>query len=236
MSLWIKVFTSFYSHRKTIRLQRKLGFDALWLPPRLWAYCAENQPDGNLADYSPEELARLLGYNKNAKAMVQGMIEAAFLDDNPLRIHDWDVHNNYHGVYADRAKKAAQARWKKDEIRGDQDEKRGEEMSKHCSSIPSSNASSTTKSAGAAPTSQSDSDSEWIAELKASPAYEGIDVDREWGKMIVHSKVNKKQPTRRRFVAWLNRIDRPLQAPGNPLTHAIPKHVAGVQGAEAFGI
>jgi hypothetical protein len=111
MSLWIKLFTNFYTHRKTVRLQCKIGFDALWIPPRLWAYCAENQPDGNLANYSVEEVARILDYRKNAKTMVDALIHAGFLDPDPLRIHGWDEHNSFHATYSERARKAAESRW-----------------------------------------------------------------------------------------------------------------------------
>lgn len=59
------------------------------------------------------------------------------------------------------------------------------------------------------------SDSEWLASLKSNPAYVGIDVDREHGKMLAWCQVNRKQPTRRRFITWLNRAERPLEG-GSP--------------------
>jgi hypothetical protein len=65
-----------------------------------------------------------------------------------------------------------------------------------------------------APTAKrSDSDqSTWVEELKASPAYDGIAVEKEFHKMLEWCRVNRKQATRRRFVAWLNRIEQPLTA------------------------
>jgi uncharacterized protein YdaU (DUF1376 family) len=53
-------------------------------------------------------------------------------------------------------------------------------------------------------------DDDWIAALKANPAYEGVDVAKELGKMNTWCAANYKQPTRRRFVNWLNRCDKPL--------------------------
>jgi hypothetical protein len=50
-------------------------------------------------------------------------------------------------------------------------------------------------------------DSEWLARLAQDGTYQGIDVPREFGKMANWCKVNRKVPTRRRFVAWLNRIE-----------------------------
>jgi hypothetical protein len=58
-------------------------------------------------------------------------------------------------------------------------------------------------------------DGEWLDGLKANPAFAGIDVQREHAKMVEWGEVNHKQPTRRRFINWLNRCDRPLTAPAN---------------------
>ncbi len=74
--------------------------------------------------------------------------------------------------------------------------------------------------AGAAPASQSDS--EWLAGLKADPAYRGIDVDREHSKMMRWCRENRKQPSRRRFINWLNRVDRPMGNPANTSTQQQP--------------
>lgn len=54
---------------------------------------------------------------------------------------------------------------------------------------------------------------QWIAALKASPAYEGIDVDREIEKCRAWALTNGipvHLVSRKRFVNWLNRADRPL--------------------------
>ena len=111
MSLYVRVRTSFFSSRKTLRLRVLLGNDAYWIPVRLWAYAADNQADGNFAGYIPEELASALGYTGDANAMLEALLQAGFLDEG-LQIHDWDEHNGYHASYHERAKKAAAARWK----------------------------------------------------------------------------------------------------------------------------
>ena len=89
-----------------------IGDDALWLPPRIWAYCAENQPDGDLSTYAPVELAMLIGYNKDATSMLEALKACGFVTSDG-HIHDWDEHNGYHQKYSERAKTAADARWKK---------------------------------------------------------------------------------------------------------------------------
>lgn len=62
--------------------------------------------------------------------------------------------------------------------------------------------------AGAGPTG----DDEWMQTLKGNPAYAGIDVDREYAKMRAWCEAHQKQPSRRRFVNWLNRCERPIVA------------------------
>ena len=66
------------------------------------------------------------------------------------------------------------------------------------------------RAAVAAPTSMSDED--WLRSLSENPAYAGLDVPREHAKMVAWCGVNRKQPTRKRFVNWINRADKPLQS------------------------
>lgn len=102
--------TGFYSHRKTARLRAIIGDDAFWLPPRVWAYAAENQPDGDLSGYAAPELAMLVGYSKDATSMLQALKDCGFIDFDGM-IHGWMEHNGYHDKFAKRAKTAAAARW-----------------------------------------------------------------------------------------------------------------------------
>ena len=58
-------------------------------------------------------------------------------------------------------------------------------------------------------------DAEWMASLAASPAYAGIDVAREHAKAGVWHSERGRQLTRRSFINWLNRADKPLSTPTN---------------------
>jgi hypothetical protein len=77
------------------------------------------------------------------------------------------------------------------------------------------------RAAVAAPTC----DSEWLANLSSNPAYTGINVSAEFGRMQAWCAVNKKQATRRRFVNWLNRCERPMSAytPHKPFKIDLPE-------------
>ena len=56
------------------------------------------------------------------------------------------------------------------------------------------------------------SDADWLQSLQSSPAYKGVNVTTEYAKMQEWCAVNRKSPTRRRFVNWLNRADHPISA------------------------
>lgn len=69
---------------------------------------------------------------------------------------------------------------------------------------------------GMEPASPSASQEDFFAECRVNPAYTGIDVDREWHKMSAWCLANRQKPSRRRFVNWLNRADKPLTPYRNP--------------------
>lgn len=57
------------------------------------------------------------------------------------------------------------------------------------------------------------SDADWMASLAKSPAYKGLDVHVQFSKMTFWCETNGKLPSRKRFVNWLNRSEKPLAAP-----------------------
>ena len=141
--LYIRVMTSFYTHRKTVKLRIRFGSDAFWIPPRLWAYAAENQPDGDFSKYTSEEIAELIGCPSNAKTMLQALKDCGFIDENGF-LHDWKEHNGYHDKFASRARNAALARWSKEKspVPSKEESEKGnrkvESGDKHCLSDASS--------------------------------------------------------------------------------------------------
>lgn len=55
------------------------------------------------------------------------------------------------------------------------------------------------------------SDEEWLTQLSNNPAYEEINIKIEHAKMLAWCEVNQKPPSRRRFINWLNRVEKPLK-------------------------
>ena len=58
------------------------------------------------------------------------------------------------------------------------------------------------------------SDTEWMESLKNNPAYNGLDVNAVYHKMAAWCQVNNKSPSRKRFVNWLNREEKPMSVGG----------------------
>jgi hypothetical protein len=72
-----------------------------------------------------------------------------------------------------------------------------------------------TSSNGVKPLSKTQTVEDWLKELEADKTYSGIDVHREYGKMLNWCKIRRKQPTKRRFINWLNQAEKSL-----PTQHA----------------
>ncbi len=77
-------------------------------------------------------------------------------------------------------------------------------------SVMQSDTDTDTEKERSAKGSRSQSVEDWLKELEADKTYHGIDVRREYGKMLNWCKVKRKQPTQRRFVNWLNGAEKPL--------------------------
>lgn len=109
VSKYIRLFTNYFTHRKTLRLRTLLGNDAgYWLPIRLWCYAAENQSNGDFSQYAPDEIASVLGWPDNPVVLVEKLKQAGFMDEN-MKLHDWQFYNGMHELFADRARKGGLA-------------------------------------------------------------------------------------------------------------------------------
>ena len=131
-NLYVRLHSSFWTHRKTLQLRRKLGDAAFWIPPRLWSFAAENAPDGDLSNYQAEDLAMLVQYSGNAQEMLQALNDAGFLENGIIR--NWAERNSFHVTNHDRAKKAAEARWAKrtEKLSEEKDRDKDKEKEKEC--------------------------------------------------------------------------------------------------------
>ena len=70
-----------------------------------------------------------------------------------------------------------------------------------------------TNESASASRSQPVSDADWMTSLRDNPGYVGIDLEAQRGRCEAWCVTNGKTFSRRRFVNWLNRTDKPLSKP-----------------------
>jgi DNA-binding MarR family transcriptional regulator len=81
------------------------------------------------------------------------------------------------------------------------------------------------------------SDEEFLTSLKANPKYKGIDVDAVLGKMQAWCAEQKKTPSQRRLIQWLDTEDRPLTLVGkSTLIAAVKTEAPAEKQARLRGI
>ncbi len=134
-----RVHVGFFTHRKTLRLEREAGPAAVLAILRLWAYAAQNHPTGDLGTMDDLDIAAVCGWTDPATQLIDALVSCGFLDapqecaPDPVRIqsgsgadtkrircgyvlHDWSAHQPYVARRDERkacAKRANEARWRR---------------------------------------------------------------------------------------------------------------------------
>lgn len=75
---------------------------------RLWTWAMRFALDGNLGAYDPEDIARAVGWEGDAGALLDALTKAGFIDQDPIfgcTLHDWD---EYGGKVAEERRQAAE--------------------------------------------------------------------------------------------------------------------------------
>lgn len=110
MSQYIQLKTSFFTHRKTMRLRSLIGDAALWVMPALWCYALNSQTDGDFSKWQDQEVALAIGYDGDAKKLVDAMTDSEYMTPD-RHLHQWEEHQSFARMAGERARKAATARW-----------------------------------------------------------------------------------------------------------------------------
>jgi len=115
-----RIQPGFFRHHKTKALRDACGEHAVLCLLELWAYAAENAPDGNLDALSDASIERQAGWEGSAyeKGKFVAQLrdkESLFLDgENGKQLHDWQEHQPFLASKKKRsayAKHAARMRW-----------------------------------------------------------------------------------------------------------------------------
>jgi len=123
MNTDIRLSTTCFGHTKIIKLERRLGAEGVLSLIRLWVYTAQNREKGVLHDMTEEDIAIAAGWKEDETKFIETLCSLRLLDkDEWYSIHNWRKHNTYaafNEVRSEAGRKAAAARWGKDEKNAD---------------------------------------------------------------------------------------------------------------------
>lgn len=107
----------FFTHPKTVKLQRKLGSDGVLCLLRLWGHAAENRPTGDLSGMDDTDIAIASAWQgPSDPTFVACLVEIRWLDgkNRNYQIHDWKHWQAWLSHAPEReasARHAASMRW-----------------------------------------------------------------------------------------------------------------------------
>lgn len=120
MNIDIRIATGFYDHHKTIRLEKKLGFEGIKALHRLWFYAAEYRPNGHLTNMDDEDIASVCKWDGDIKQFIGVLSHSKYpwldWEEDHYYLHNWEKRNGYAAHSEERSEKARRAslaRWDK---------------------------------------------------------------------------------------------------------------------------
>lgn len=108
-----RVSTSFFRHHKIIKLKRRLGYAGPYALLTLWAYAAENKPEGSLAGMDAEDIAIAALWEDDSELFVSTLRDIGLLDQGEggvYCLHEWREHNPWAAEASERSDKARLSR------------------------------------------------------------------------------------------------------------------------------
>lgn len=90
----IRISITLPRHRKYLRLKRLIGRSPMEYLVTFWISVAEQAPNGSLERWSNEDIEDAAGWDGDQGVLVEGLIQAGFLDkaENGFTPHDWAEH------------------------------------------------------------------------------------------------------------------------------------------------
>ena len=91
-----RVKVGFFRHHKTKKLRKRIGVDGVLCLLQLWAYIADEKPDGDISSMSIEDIEISACWDGEDGAFIQAVCEAGFIEvdeSGAYSLHDWTDHN-----------------------------------------------------------------------------------------------------------------------------------------------
>lgn len=183
----------------------------------LWWWAIDYAPDGVL-HVDDNAIARAAEWGGDANEFVKMLVQSGFIDstENGKSLHDW---LDYCGQLVEkRLKRRAAKRRKVAAVRRKVAAVRTPTQPNRTQPNPTVPNPTRREEPSVSPKRRTNgqlSDTEFLQALKSNPAYTGIDIDIELGKMdawFMTPKARGRKKTHRFIVAWLNRCERPISA------------------------
>lgn len=89
---WLSIYQTLPTHKKTMRLRRLLKIrkpEAVGYLVMLWLWALDGAPDGDLSEFTADDIAEICDWNKKPDVFLSALREAGWIDENN-RLHDWD--------------------------------------------------------------------------------------------------------------------------------------------------
>lgn len=93
----IRIAVGLTFHPKTIKLMRRCGDRAFFCLIQLWAWAAQNRPDGSLAGMDAEAVEIAAGWIGGDGAFAAELVAVGYIDGDECTwvLHDWSTHNSW---------------------------------------------------------------------------------------------------------------------------------------------
>lgn len=113
-----------FTHPKFLKLKRRLGETGALSYIVLLSFTAQHRPTGDLGRMDADDIAIAAQWNGDPEAFLSCLVTLGLLDetDEGYIVHDWQEHNPWAvgaPVRSEKARKAADARWKGDNCNSD---------------------------------------------------------------------------------------------------------------------
>ena len=210
--MWFRLYTDILTSRKVLTLEPELF--------RAWVIClALTKEGGGLLPPVEDVAFGLRTSTAEAQRLTEALVKQGLLDSDGVNIapHNWHVRQFESDSSTERVKRFRNNNETSTETAPEQIQSRTE---------PEQNRTEAEASRAKPRSARSPvlADDEWLDSLQKNPAYSMFDVRLLYLRMVEWCKARQKQPSRRRFINWLNTQDKPMTAkPGNGA--AKPKQV-----------
>ncbi len=108
----IRLSVTFFQHRKTKKLAKKLGDEAVLSLLKLWSRVAIEKPDGILSGWDHEDISLEADYGGDSEKFLDCLMVAGFIDHNEIgySLHNWATRQGWVAKSVERSDKSRMSR------------------------------------------------------------------------------------------------------------------------------